>query len=203
LVDAPPELRLQLTREDIRTVDFMVLTHGHADHIMGLDDVRRFNEITGKPLTIYAQPRTQDLLREAFGYAFRPPDQEGGGLPSYNLKDAPEMVGEIELFPVMHGVVEVLAVKVGGFAYLTDVSQIPAEAKPRLMGLDTLILDATRYAPHPSHLHFDAAIALAQELGPKRTYLTHLSHDYDYEQTNAALPAGIELSYDGLRIPLD
>lgn len=207
LVDAPPELRLQLTREGISEIEAVILTHSHADHVMGMDDLRSVNYTLAGPVPIYARPEVLEDVRRIFRYAFLPPDQPGGGIPSFDLRDAPELLRcgglEIELFPVLHGSLPVLAVKARRFAYLTDVSRIPDEAWPRLQGLDTLILDATRRRPHPSHFHLDLAVETAQALGARKTYLTHLSHDYDYEETNRSLPDGIELSYDGLRIEIE
>jgi len=204
LVDAPPELRVQLVRERIRGVDAVLVTHSHADHIMGLDDVRRFNELTGAPMPLYGQPRTLQDIRRVFLYAFEPPEQESGGLPSYDLRETGTTlnVGDVcaRLFEVLHGRLPVLGLRVGDFAYLTDVSEIPEQARRQLTGVGTLVMDATRRAPHPSHFHLEKSVQVALELGARRTYFTHLSHDYDYEATCAELPRGIELAYDGLRI---
>jgi len=203
LVDAPPEVRLQLCREGISKIDRVLITHSHADHIMGMDDLRRINELTGQPVPVYAQRSVQDDLRRTFRYSFQPPEQVGGGLPRFELFDAsPAMTPDIELFEVMHGNLPVLGIKVRGFAYLTDVSEIPPEVERRLMGLETLIIDATRLAPHPTHFNLEGALAAIERLQPKRAHLTHLSHDYDYSEWSAKLPKRIELSRDGLRIPV-
>ncbi len=206
LFDAPPELRLQLVREQIDSIDSVVITHSHADHIMGLDDLRSITEKTGTPMPIYGQPNVLEDIRRVFNYAFIPPTNLGGGLPAFDLRPAPSplIIGNLtfNLFEVLHGNLPVLGLRIGDFAYLTDVSEIPETVFPRLSGLQTLILDATRIAPHPSHFHLEKAVEVSQRLKPAQTYLTHLSHDYDYEATNAALPTGIELSFDGLRISI-
>jgi len=201
LIDAPPELRLQLCREGIAFADQVILTHAHADHVMGLDDLRRFNDVTGRPLPIYAQEPVLEAVRRIVPYALQAPDKVGGGVPSFELYEAPAMLDpEIELFEVMHGTLAVLGVKVRGFAYLTDVSEIPSVVKERLMNLETLIVDATRIAPHSTHYHLEKALQVIEELGPRLAYLTHLAHDYDYDEWAGRLPAGVALSYDGLQI---
>ncbi|MEO7453804.1 MAG: MBL fold metallo-hydrolase, partial [Fimbriimonadales bacterium] len=203
LIDTPPELRLQLCRERISRIERVLVTHSHADHVMGMDDLRRLNEMTGEPTPVYAQPGVQEDLRRIFRYVFQPPAQVGGGLPKFMLHDCGDrMAPDVELFEVTHGKLPVLGVKVREFAYLTDVSEIPAEVLPRLRGLETLIIDATRRKPHPTHLNFEQALAVIEDLKPERAYLTHLSHDYEYRDTNKNLPQGTELSYDGLRIPI-
>lgn len=203
LVDAPPEIRLQLCRERIGFAHQVVLTHAHADHIMGLDDLRRFNDVTGRPLPVYAQASVLDVVRRIVPYALQAPDQVGGGAPSFELREAPAVLDpEIELFEVMHGSLAVLGVKVRGFAYLTDVSEIPPSAKERLMNLETLIVDATRIAPHSTHFHLEKTLQVIEELRPRQAYLTHLAHDYDYEEWASKLPAGVALSYDGLRVAI-
>lgn len=204
LVDAPPELRLQLCRERISSVEGVILTHSHADHLMGLDDLRRFNELTRNPMPIWAQSSVLEDVRRIFRYALTPPEEKGGGVPSYELLEVSERIEiagvPIETFEVLHGRLPVLGLRVGDLAYLTDVSEIPKDVFNRLEGLRTLILDATRIAPHPTHFHFERSLEVAKLIGAETTYLTHLSHDYDYDETSAGLPPSIRLSYDGLRI---
>lgn len=205
LIDCPPELRMQLTRERISQIERVLITHSHADHVMGMDDLRRLYEMTGKPVKVWAQPSVLEDIRRIYRYAFERPTQVGGGLPAYELSsvwgDAPSeavLPPDIEVFEVLHGNLPVLGVKVRGFAYLTDVSEIPD--RDRLKGLETLVIDATRIKPHPTHLNLEQALAVIEDLKPAKAYLTHLSHDYDFEETNKNLPKGTELSYDGLRI---
>lgn len=205
LIDCAPEMRLQLVREDIKQVDAVIITHTHADHIMGMDDLRSFCLRTKRDMPVYTLPRYQEDIKRVFNYAFQefPPGIE---VPRYDLRDAPdtlEVAGlELKLRIVEHGPWPVIAVIVGRFAYVTDVKTISPSVLEELRGLDTLVLDAVRRKPHPNHLHFDAAVELALELGARQTYFTHLSHDYDHDMVNAELPAGIALAYDGLKIPV-
>jgi len=205
LVDCPPELRLQMTREKLYDIDAVLITHTHADHVMGMDDLRSICMLTKRHMPVYAYPRYQEDIRRIFPYAFAefPPGVE---VPRYDLHDVPEtleMPGmTIQFMEVMHGSIPVTALRVNDFAYVTDVSLIPPPAWQKLQGLDTLILDAVRYAPHPNHFHFERAVEIAKELGAKTTYFTHLSHDYDHDKTSAELPDGIRLAYDGLRIAI-
>lgn len=201
LIDTPPELRLQLCREGISRISRVLVTHSHADHVMGMDDLRRLNEMTGESIPVYAQPSVHEDLRRIFRYVFQPPSQVGGGLPKFTLHDCGGgILPDIELFEVLHGELPVLGVKVRGFVYLTDVSRIPDVVMPKLRGLETLVIDATRRREHPTHLNYEQALAVIEDLQPARAVLTHLSHDYDFEETKKNLPKGIELSYDGLRI---
>jgi phosphoribosyl 1,2-cyclic phosphate phosphodiesterase len=206
LVDCSPEMRLQLLREDIQDVEAVLITHTHADHIMGMDDLRSFCLKTKQPMPVYASPEAQQDIRRIFPYAFAefPP---GIWVPRFDLRDAPAEVEigglRIEIIWVEHGAMPVMGLKVGGLGYLTDVSRIPEEAWPRFEGLDHLVLDAVRYQPHPNHFHFDKALEVALALGAGSTWLTHLSDDYDHGPVEAGLPPGIRLAYDGLRIPLN
>ena len=203
LIDCAPELRLQMAREHIYDVEATLITHTHADHVMGMDDLRSLCVKTGRDMPVYAWPRYQEDIKRIYPYAFAevPPGLE---VPRYDLRDVPPVIEvggmKVETMEVLHGKIPVVAVRVNDLAYVTDVSQIPEAAWERLQGLDTLILDAVRLKPHPNHYNLEQAIVVAQQLEPKKTYLTHLSHDYDHDVTNAQLPAGIELAWDGLRV---
>ena len=203
LVDTPPEMRLQMLQNGVRRLDAVLYTHSHADHIFGLDDVRVFNYRTGRPIPVYAEPDVLDDLRRIYNYIFVP-TQAGGGKPQVDLAPispgVPLTLHGLEVRPlrVCHGRLPVLAFLFGRrFAYVTDVSEIPAETWSHLKGLDLLMLDAVRREPHSTHFHLDAALDVVAHLQPKLTLLTHLSHDYDHAATNATLPPGVELAYDG------
>lgn len=203
LIDCAPELRLQMVREGLRRIDGVLITHAHADHVMGMDDLRSICILEGRDMPVWTLPRYQDDIRRIFPYAFGAADP-GVAVPRYDLRDVPDVLEfagmEVRTFTVPHGKVPVIGIRVENFAYLTDVSEIPPCVEPLLEGLDTLILDAVRRRPHPNHFHFERAVSEAQRIGARRTYLTHLSHDYDHHVTNQELPDGIELAWDGLRI---
>ncbi|MBL8059491.1 MAG: MBL fold metallo-hydrolase [Chthonomonas sp.] len=204
LIDAAPEMRLQLLRENVKSIDAVLITHTHADHIMGMDDLRCFEQRSGRQMVIYAQPLDQEVIRRVFSYAFVD-DIPGVHLPRFILRDLPEVLDvggmSIQTFTVMHGPTPVVGIRVGGLAYLTDVSEIPPQAWAHLSGLDTLIIDAVRRRPHPNHLNFEQALDVAGRIGAGMTYFTHLSHDYDHDVTERdELPENIRLAYDGLRI---
>lgn len=202
VVDTPPEFRQQVIRSRIRRVDALLFTHSHADHIFGLDDVRRFNEMQGGELPVFARPHTLEDLRRAFHYAFVP-GQPGGGKPKLALTplegDRLEWEGlEVEVIPVLHGRLEVSAFRFGDFAYVTDTSRIPPESLERLRGLDTLILDALRWEAHTTHFTIEEALAAVADLQPRRTFFTHMAHTVPHAETERRLPAGVRLAYDGM-----
>ncbi|KAA0233298.1 MAG: MBL fold metallo-hydrolase [Armatimonadetes bacterium] len=205
LVDCSPEMRLQLLRERVIDIEAVIVTHTHADHIMGMDDLRSFCITQRRPMPIYTLPAYQDDIRRVFSYAFAE-HADGIEVPRFDLRDVPPNLRlaslEIETFLVDHGSWPVVGIRVGGLAYLTDVNRIPSQARESLTGLDVLIMDAVRYRPHPNHFHFDQAVEEALSLGAKMTYFTHLSHDYDHARVEKELPPQIRLAYDGLRIPL-
>jgi phosphoribosyl 1,2-cyclic phosphate phosphodiesterase len=205
LVDCTPEMRLQVTGQGILTVEAVLITHTHADHVMGMDDLRSLCIHTGKAVTVYTLPQYQEDIRRIYPYAFRefPP---GIFVPRFDLQDVPEVIEvgglRVQTFLVTHGKIPVTGIRVNDFAYVTDVSFIPPEAWEKLQGLDVLVLDAVRRNPHPNHFSFEEAVDVAKQLGARMTYLTHLGHDYDHDVTNSQLPSNIQLAYDGLRIPL-
>jgi phosphoribosyl 1,2-cyclic phosphate phosphodiesterase len=207
LVDTSPELRLQLVATGITRIDAVLFTHSHADHIHGIDDLRRFNEWLSGGVPVYAAPSVLADIRTRFPYIFAHGGQLGGGIPSLELHS---IEGPFDLdgrrivpIPVWHGTLPVLGFRFGAFAYVTDCSRIPPASLEALRGLDVLVLDALRRKPHPTHFSLAEAIVVAQELCPRRTYLTHLTHDISHREISAQLPPGIKLGYDGLEIYVD
>jgi len=203
LIDAATELRLQAVREGLERVDAVLFTHPHADHIGGLDDLRRFNEIQGGPLPCYANDFTLREIRQRYGYIFRE-TQLGGGKPQLDLHevDGPIPLSDLTVqpVPVWHGKLPILGYRLGDLAYVTDCSEMPERSLALLRGVRVLIIGALRHRPHPTHFNIEQALEVVQHLRPERSYLTHICHDLDHEATNAALPAGVELAYDGLTI---
>jgi phosphoribosyl 1,2-cyclic phosphate phosphodiesterase len=206
LVDTTPDLRTQALRHGVERVDAILFTHCHADHVMGLDEVRRFNLLQGgRAVDCYGDDHTLDDLRRIFSYAFEATDH-GGGLPRISLHrlDGPlSLAGQtIVPVPVWHGPQTILGYRVGGFAYLTDCSGIPDDSWPLLQDLDTLVIDAVRHRPHGTHFNVAGALGVIERLTPRRAYLTHICHDLPHAATNAQLPAGVELAYDGLVVEI-
>lgn len=209
LIDTPPDLRWQLLREQIGLIHATLFTHSHADHLFGLDDLRLFPYYLGHRLTVYCEAAVEVQIRESFSYAFDPALQEfpAGSVPQLafqTITSEPfELLGA-RVFPIrlMHGRLPVLGFRFGNVAYCTDTNAIPDGSLPLLENLDVLIIDALRRSPHPTHFSLDEAVEIAQRVRPRRTYFTHMSHDLDHAATNASLPPGMELAYDGLKIPL-
>lgn len=201
LVDTTPELRMQAIKHGITRVDAVAFTHAHADHIFGLDDVRRFNEIQDMEIPCFGHRQTLKVISEAFRYIFVP-TQTGGGKPRLSLElaaDPFEAAGmTVTPIPVFHGRVRVLGYRIGDFAYITDVSRIPPEAFDLIKGIDTLVLGVLRHTPHPTHFNLEQGLALLEALKPRRAFITHISHEFDHDATNAILPPGVELAYDGM-----
>lgn len=203
LVDCPPELRLQIIREEIMKLDCVVVTHTHADHIMGMDDLRPFCDLQKQVLPIYTLPGHFEDIQRIFPYAFReaPP---GITYPRFALHSVEEtaILGGMpfQFFSVQHGSMQVVAMRVGTFGYMTDVKHVPEEGYQIMEGVESLVIDGLRSRAHPTHFNFEEAIAFSREVHATRTYLTHLTHESDHDITNASLPDGVELAYDRLRI---
>lgn len=206
LVDTTPDLRTQALRYDLRKVDAVLITHAHADHIMGLDEVRRYNHLTGKAVPIYSNEETLGNIRRLFSYAFDPGAPRGGGVPHLDLItiDGPFMLGQQQVVPVpvLHGQWTVLGYRFGPFAYLTDCNRVPESSLALLHDLDVLVIDALRRKPHPTHFTLAQSIEMARRIGARQTYFTHIAHDLGHAETSATLPAGMALAHDGLALSL-
>jgi phosphoribosyl 1,2-cyclic phosphate phosphodiesterase len=206
LVDAGPDLRVQALTYRITRVDAVVFTHGHADHILGLDDIRRYNVLMNRPMPLYGDRLTLDEIKRMFGYAFDPDTPKGGGIPQLelNVVQGPFTIGSLRVLPVpiWHGKRLILGLRVGRFAYLTDCSGIPDDAWPLLADVEVVVVDALRHKPHPTHFTLEEAIAASRRIAPRQTYFTHMCHDLPHAATNAQLPANMALAYDGLRLDI-
>jgi phosphoribosyl 1,2-cyclic phosphate phosphodiesterase len=202
LVDTSTDLRVQALAHDVRRVDAILFTHSHADHVLGLDEVRRYNHLQRQAMPAFADGRTLADIRRTFAYIFDPETPAGGGIPQIELSRiaGPFSLGGMEIVPVpiMHGQRPSLGFRLGSFAYLTDCSAIPDSSWPLLAGVRTLIIGALRHRPHPTHFSVGEAIAAAARIGVDRAYFTHICHDLPHAETCASLPAGVELGYDGL-----
>lgn len=205
LIDTAPELRLQCLANGVEQVHAVVYTHAHADHIMGLDDVRRFNTINARALDVWADAPTFNILKSCFGYAFKAPNPSEQvyrpHLIHRTIAGPFDIAGQRWLpVPLLHGHMPILGFRIGPLAYCTDVSRIPEESYPLLADLDILVLDGLQFQKHPTHFNIEEATAVARRLAPRQTYLTHIAHQVAHEKTSHCLPEGIHLAYDGLRL---
>ena len=208
LIDTPPELRLQLIAAGLSRIDAVVYTHEHADHVNGIDDLRVFSVRQHKPLPLYGPPETLERLRASFNYIFDDAvhPYEGTSKPHLTLhRTEPDQVlriAGIEVLPLAfkHGHLRVFGYRFGKLAYITDIKEIPERERQRLRGLEVLVLNALWWRPHPTHLSISEAIETARELGARRTYLTHLTHETGHAELEAQLPAGVYPAYDGLTV---
>jgi phosphoribosyl 1,2-cyclic phosphate phosphodiesterase len=206
LIDTTPDFRAQALRARIGRLDAIVYTHSHADHMMGLDDVRPFNFRQKGPIPIYGSEGTLAAIRRCFQYAFADVRRETHipKLETHILDGAPFPVCGLEFtpIPVLHGAETIYGFRFGDAAYLTDHSEIPPASLELLRGLDVLFLDALRYKPHPTHSTVDRSTKTVELLSPKRAFFTHICHDLPHERTESQLPPNIRLAYDGLVIQI-
>ena len=207
LVDAGPDLRHQCIAHGVQRVDAVLYTHGHADHILGTDDLRSFNFFGRKRIPCYGSKATLVSLTRSFDYIFNPSaSYVGGMLPQLDINEIPDE-GELSidearfsLFLLPHGDVSVTGFRIGELAYCTDFKGLPERAAEQLRGVRYLFIDGIRYEPHNTHNTIEEAIDIAQELGAANTFIIHTTHSIDYSTVNPTLPPGIELGYDGLSV---
>ncbi len=206
LVDTTPDFRQQMLRFPVPRLDAVLFTHTHADHIMGLDDLRRFNYLQKETIPIYGNASTMAHLQTVFGYAMYRGGKIHPGVPHLlpNILTGPQDIRDVPVIsiPLRHGTQEILGFRIGNFAYCTDVSEIPETSYPLLENLDVLILEALREKPHPNHLTLEQAVEQAHKIGAKQTWFTHISHILDEDVHGKQLPPDMAFAYDGLQIEL-
>jgi len=213
LVDVSPDIRPQAIRHGIDWLDAVMLTHAHADHVMGMDDLRRFNAVMDAPLDVHAEPGVHEQLGQMFGYIFNTPREKHASFVAHLIPmpieaEQPQPIGQATWTPLrlMHGRLPILGYRVdcGGrsLAYCTDVSTIPPETYPTLEGLDLLVLDGLRYRHHPTHMTIDRAIEVATNIAPRQTYITHMAHEVSHAHQQSQMPDNIALAHDGLRVTM-
>ena len=206
LIDTTPDFREQAIREKVHHVDAVLYTHAHADHVLGLDDLRPVSFRHASKVPLYASPATAKMVQNIFKYIFDA-DYKYGSLARVQmneLHDSVELFGvRFEVIKVLHGETEIDGFRFGSAAYLTDFSAIPEKSLEKLQGLDILFLDALRHRPHPTHSSVEQSLKIVERLRPKRTFFTHISHDLPHEKTNASLPPNVRLAHDGLRLEFE
>lgn len=208
IIDAGPELRLQLVRERATLIRAAIFTHSHADHIMGIDDLRIFGFQLNDSVPLYCEEVVEEQIRQTFSYAFSDPSTHAHKYAAPRLRferitegqDFSLLGLDIRTIRLKHGELPILGFRIGNVAFCTDVSTIPADSREQLKNLDVLVLNTLRHKPHPTHLHLDAALNLIRQLQPRQAYLTHMSHELDYDELLKELPPNVAPAYDGLRI---
>lgn len=207
MIDIGPDFRQQAMKYGIEDVDAALITHHHFDHVMGLDDLRPFLFTNSVSIPCFALANTANILEEMFAYIFK--DGKYPGVPSLELTHvrgpfsiksrSKEAKVDIIPIPLVHGSLDILGYRIGNFAYLTDVSEVPYASRSLLKNLDVLVLDGLRERPHPMHLTIDKSIQVAGEIGAKQTWFTHIAHDLTHEEIQRRMPEGMAPAYDGLR----
>lgn len=210
VIDTGQEFRLQAMREGITRLDAVLYTHGHADHILGMDDLRPLTFKNEKPTPLYGDAETLAVIERVFEYTFRKENRYPTSA-RVELREISTALGTtidicgvpFERIPVIHGRNTIAGYRFGSAAYLTDMSDIPEESQKRLQGLDIVVLDALRHDPHPSHAHLSRSVSFAQGLSARKTLFTHISHDLEHVSTNLSLPESMQLAHDGLKLEFE
>lgn len=206
LIDTASDFREQAIREGLKRVDAVLYTHAHADHILGLDDLRPFNFWQKMHIPCFGNESTMAGVCDMFKYVFTEP-QPGGSMPRIEPRviDGPfEFLGvNILPLPILHGKMPVFGYRIGNLSYVTDCSEIPESTYALMRDTEVLILGVLRYQPHPTHLYLEKALSIIQRVRPERAYFTHLSHDFDHDRANSELPEHIRLSYDGFQFEME
>ncbi len=207
VIDSGPDFRQQMLREKVKSIEGIVFTHEHKDHIAGLDDVRAYNFINNWRAQVYCTEQVADALKREFAYAFS--DKKYPGVPEIDLNIIDNrnfQIGDVSFLPIQvyHLRLPVFGFRVGNFAYITDANVIPEEEYEKLKGLDVLVLNALRREKHPSHFTLEEALEIADRIGAKQTWFTHISHQLGlHEDVNAELPDNMFLAYDGLKLEVE
>jgi phosphoribosyl 1,2-cyclic phosphate phosphodiesterase len=211
LIDTPPELRLQLIAADISRVDAILFTHDHADHVHGIDDIRALSDRSDLPIEMYGPPDTMERLAKRFAYIF---DDTIKPLPGTTKPEARAhrvpagenfRIGDMDVLPVVvpHGPISVYGYRIGNLGYITDAKDLPEQALRAFRGVSVLVLNALFRTQHPTHLSVSEAVAAAQQVGARQTWLTHLTHRTGHAELEAELPRGIAPAFDGLTVQID
>jgi len=206
LVDASSDLRQQCLKNGVKNVDAIFFTHHHADHILGIEELRAFYYFHRKSIPCYGNEETFEEIKKTFHYIFQPTDYQGtvSQLDLHTVNGEPINFSELIIKPleIDHGSLKIIGYKFNNVAYVTDCNNIPEKTEPELLGLDLLILNALRYKPHTTHFNFEEAIKTVERLKPKRVLFTHMNHEVDHETANKEVPAPIELAYDGMTVEI-
>jgi phosphoribosyl 1,2-cyclic phosphate phosphodiesterase len=203
LIDIGPDFREQALKHHIERLDGVLITHSHQDHIGGLDELRQINFVMKKKIDIFGTILSLEEIERRYDYIFKE-TQTGGGKPQVNLNKISDVFNiketKIIPIPVLHGEIPILGFRIGGLSYITDASFIPEKSMELLNGTETLVINALRFDPHPTHFGLAQAVDIINLIRPRQAYLIHLTHQFSYERDSGNLPAGIHFAYDGLQI---